>query len=367
MDETADEHGHKSESESQAKLQERLAAVRARAQNEAAELDTEQRWSSVKLSLPDVRQRVAQIGGPALLDEAWPDSAVVAGGALATAWFGQHMMPGSTDVDVFVPDFATLDRMRALLEFLGYQVLQHHDARGLATVLEAKLGDWCDAQVLGHSAKYRRLQVVVHRHAARPKSLVRTFDLYCSEAYWSLRDPEHVFVSAAGWRDWCDKTCRGGRFGLTISQRRLDKYSHKGFRHLQQVSLRESIVNEAVRRWTRQQDARQQDAQESYGALDLVFHFWEPAPAPDALYFLWTPWIVHHSDPSMLQLELDPDNPAHRKLSLNHLRGQLTLTLVCEGVPEAGLVARFLLVKSVQGQGQCHWAVLWRQVRDPRA
>jgi hypothetical protein len=350
--EQQERHDLQAESESQAKSQERqsqerearLLAARARAQAIAAGLDEEQRWSSVKLSLPDVRQRLAQIGGPALLDGAWPDSAVVAGGSLPTAWFQQHTSPGPVDVDVFVSDLETMERLRALLEFLGYQVLQHHDRVGSLKMLEAKYV---------RQDQYRRLQVMLHRHANSPKRLVRTFDLYCSEAYWTPRDPEHVFVSSAGFRDWCDRTCRGGRFGLTVSQRRLDKYSYKGFSHVQETQLVESEVNELARRWAKQefpQDVLPRD----YHLFERLLHFWE-SPLPGA-YLLWTPWIRTSAG---FVLTLEPENPAHRKLSAQHLAG--AHNLVVDTMLEADQTVRLLLARPARPEAS--WAVLLQQVK----
>jgi hypothetical protein len=273
-------------------------------------LDGEQLWFTKRVQVPGLIQKLAEIGGPAVLDRSWPREAVVAGGSLASVYVSElspgHKSTGygSTDLDVFVSTHELAERLRGLFVFYGYEIMPQKRS----DLFEFKYGSWIGS--IFETSVYCRVQVVVHRYASNPDYLVRSFDLFCSEAFWTREHPETINVTASGLRDWQDMLCRGGRSGLSLSQRRLEKYTRKGFSHVQTTILEESVVNSLLF----------DNGPVYYPDFEKLVHFWE-TPRPDAV-LLWTPYIELDTADRTRSLELDPENNYAHYMFLSHIPGR---------------------------------------------
>jgi hypothetical protein len=271
-----------------------------------AELDATERWTDLPIRC-DERVLAATAGPVFELIPEWPVDAVVAGGAVLHA--AENLGTSqSSDLDVFVGSQESAENMAQLLQRCGY-------------TLAGEREDKCECFAADFGSA--RVQVIVHPKASVPSALVRSFDLFASEAYWLPRERQG-FATASAVFDWRTRTLHGGRNDVRSS--RLNKYVAKGF----QPGHTKSFAEEPSK-WTSACQVLDLEDYSVFVRSAQRIQPWEPSSlllrGLEQMQ-LQTPWVYCMGFESARELYLHADCPSHRALlgHVDELRGRVGVT-----------------------------------------
>ena len=237
-----------------------------------AELDKDEAEITIPVRVNiDILRKIA---GP-VVDAPWPSGAVAAGGGVVAACNSWIPILPLTDLDIFVPTVALERDVLALLVSLGYRV-------------EEKRKHCFSARLDGY-----KVDVVYLPCSSDPNRLIRQFDLFAAEAFWTPTNG--AFATASAYLDWQRHVISGGR--TVISEYRLTKWTQKGFA----ITCEATATTEEIQQATQlhvdgaetenpllMRASHGRTYQRFFDAVPIHSVF---APASEDIYVIQTPWL----------------------------------------------------------------------------